>query len=124
MPLNVLQYTGQAPSKNYLTPNDTRAKAEKLLYSNRRIYTFICPFVFLFVCLFVCFLGLHPQHMEVPSLGVKSELQLPANATVTATQDPTHICDLHHSLWQCQILNPLSKARDQTHILMDTMLDS
>ena len=24
------------------------------------------------------------------------------------------------SLWQCQIFNPLSEARDQTHILMDT----
>ena len=30
------------------------------------------------------------------------------------------ICDLHHSSWQCGILNPLSKARDQTCILMDT----
>ena len=33
--------------------------------------------------------------------------------------DLSHICDLHHSSWQChQILNPLSKARDQTHILL------
>ena len=29
----------------------------------------------------------HPQHMEVPRLGVESELQLPANTTVTATRD-------------------------------------
>ena len=28
----------------------------------------------LFVCLFVCFLGLHLRHMEVPRLGVESEL--------------------------------------------------
>ena len=27
---------------------------------------------------------------------------------------------LHHRSWQCQILIPLSEARDQTHILMDT----
>ena len=33
---------------------------------------------------------------------------------------PSHICDLHHSLQQRQILNPLSKARNQTHILIDT----
>ena len=26
---------------------------------------------------------------------------------------------LHHSSWQCQILNPLSQARDRTLILMD-----
>ena len=32
------------------------------------------------------FLGLHPHHMEVPRLGVKLELQLPAYAT--ATLDP------------------------------------
>ena len=25
----------------------------------------------------------------------------------------SHICDLHHSLWQHQILNPLSETRDQ-----------
>ena len=29
------------------------------------------------------------------------------------------VCDLHHSLWQHWILNPLSEARDRTHILMD-----
>ena len=27
---------------------------------------------------------------------------------------------LHRSSWQCRILNPLSEARDHTHILMDT----
>jgi len=58
--------------------------------------------------------------MEVPRLGVESELQLPAYTTAMATQGPSRICDLHHSSWQCQILNPLSEARDQTSILMDT----
>ena len=33
---------------------------------------------------------------------------------------PSLICNLHHSLWQCRILNSLSEARDQTYILMDT----
>ena len=41
-----------------------------------------------------------------------------AYATAIATPDLSHICNLHHTLWQCQILNSLSKARDQTHILM------
>ena len=58
--------------------------------------------------------------MEIPSLGVESELQLPAYATGMATQDPSHICDLHCSLWQWWILNPLSETRDRTHVLMDT----
>ena len=57
--------------------------------------------------------------MEVPRLGVELELQLLAYATATATLDPSHVCDLHHSSQQPWILNPLSKARDQTHILMD-----
>uniref|UniRef100_A0A4X1WCH5 Uncharacterized protein n=1 Tax=Sus scrofa TaxID=9823 RepID=A0A4X1WCH5_PIG len=58
--------------------------------------------------------------MEIPRLGIESELQLPAYTTATATQDPSHICDLHHSSQQCWILNPLSEARDQTCDLMDT----
>ena len=47
--------------------------------------------------LFFCFLGLHLRHMEAPKLGVESELQLPAYTRVTATPDPNHVCDLHHS---------------------------
>jgi len=58
--------------------------------------------------------------MEVPRLGVKSELQLPAYITATATPDLSHVCDLHHSSGQHQILNPLSKARDRSQVLMNT----
>ena len=60
-------------------------------------------FVFVFCCL-----GLHQWHMEVPRLGVELELQPLAYATATAMQDPSHVCNLHHSSWQCQILNPLT----------------
>ena len=58
--------------------------------------------------------------MEVPRIGVESELQLPAYTTATATPDLSHICDLHHSSQQCQTFNPPDEARDQTRILMDT----
>ena len=58
--------------------------------------------------------------MDVPKLEVKLELQLPAYTTATATQDPSPICDLHHSSRQHQILNPLSKAKDRSRILADT----
>ena len=58
-------------------------------------------------------------HMEVPRLGVESELPLPAYATTTLTQDLSCVCNLYHSSPQYQILNPLSKANDQTLVLMD-----
>ena len=53
-------------------------------------------------------------HVEVPRLGVESELQLQATATATATLDLSHILNLHRSSRQHQILNPLKEARDQT----------
>ena len=55
------------------------------------------------VIFFFFFLRLHLQHVEVPGLGVETELQL-------LTQQPQ----------QCYILNPLSRARDRTLIVMDT----
>ena len=58
------------------------------------------------------FLGPHPQHMEVPRLGVESELQLQVYTTATAMQDLSHVCDLHHSSQQRQIVDPLIEAKD------------
>ena len=66
----------------------------------------------------VC-LGANLWHMEVPRLGVESELQLLAYATATVTLDPSHVCYLHHSSRPCWIPNQLSEARDQTRVLMD-----
>ena len=70
--------------------------------------------------LFFCFLWLHLCQTEVPRLGVKWEQPLPAYTTATATQDPNHIYDPQHSSQPRWFLNPLSEARDQTRILMDT----
>ena len=56
------------------------------------------------------------QHMEIPRLGVELELQLLGYTASTTPPDPSLVCDLHHS-W---ILNPVSKAREQTCVLMDT----
>ena len=86
-------------------------------FQNPCIFSNTCYFPFLF--LFFCFLGLHPRHMKVPRLEVKLKLQLLVYTTATAMWDPSCICDLHHSSWQCWIPNPLRKARDQTRILMD-----
>ena len=68
---------------------------------------------------FFAILGLYPWHMEVPRLGVESELQLPAYTTATAAQDLSCICNLHRSSRQLGILDPLSEARDRTRVLMD-----
>ena len=57
----------------------------------------------------------HPWHMEVPRLGVESELQPLAYTTATATTDLSHV--LRQSSQQHRILNLLSKARDRTCIL-------
>ena len=59
-------------------------------------------FVYLFVSLL--FRATPTAYMEIPKLGVELELQLPTYTTATAMPIP----------------NPLSKARDQTCILMDT----
>jgi len=42
----------------------------------------------------------------------RTELQLLAYTTVTATPDLSHVCDLQHSSGQRQILNPLIEAKD------------
>ena len=82
----------------------------KIIPGGRVIHS---PLPLLFV-----FLRLHPWHMEVPRLGVKSELQLLAYTTTTANVGLSHVCDLHHRSQQRQILNPLSEARDRTCNLM------
>ena len=53
---------------------------------------------------FFLFLGLHSQHYG----GSQARGQIGAAAA-----------SLNHSSWQRQILNPLSEAKDRTHILMD-----
>ena len=61
-----------------------------------------------------------PQHSEVPRQGVELELQLPVYTSATATPVPSHVYYLHYSSWQCQMLNPPSKAGDWTCVLIDT----
>ena len=70
---------------------------------------------FLSVCLFRA----PPMAHGNPQGRVKSELQLPATTTARTMQDPSRVCELHHCSQQHRILNPLGKARDLTHILMD-----
>ena len=64
-----------------------------------------------FIYLF-SFLRPHLKHMEDPRVEAEWELQLPAYPTAMATLGPSCICDLCCNLWQHQILNSLSKARE------------
>ena len=61
--------------------------------------------------------------MEVPGLGGQigtAATSLHYIHSNNARSEPhLHICNLHFSLWQRQVLNPPSRARDRTHILMD-----
>ena len=79
-----------------------------------KLMQMLASILFYFILFFFFFLWPHLQHMEVPRLGVESELQPLAYTMATATQDPSCVCDLPHSSRQHRILNPLSEARDRT----------
>ena len=107
-------YTSKTPhyEMSLISPTESQDTLGILSY-----ICFFCLFVLVFVGFFY-FLGPHLWHMEVPRLGVESELQLPAHTTATAILDLSHFCDLHHNSWQFWILNLLIKARDRTCVLM------
>ena len=90
----------------------------KQLLSTSFVLFFVRFFFFFFFLVFLPFLGPLPWLMEVPRLGVQSELEPPAYTRATATWDLSWVCDLHHSSRPRWILNPLSKAKDQIRNLM------
>ena len=60
------------------------------------------------------------MQLEVPRLGVESELPLLTYTTARATPDLSHIFDLYHSSQEHRIPDPLSEAREGTLILKAT----
>ena len=98
----------------------------------------VAPDLFFFFLIF--FLGSHPQHMEVPRLGVQTEMKLSACVTATATQDLICICNLHNagslthwarpgikptsSQRQCCVLNPLNHNRNSLTFFLIYRLES
>lgn len=82
----------------------------------------VCPlsisdFV-LFVCLFFLFKA---TSVAYGSSQVRDQIRAAADGPhhAIAMPDLSHVCNLHHHSRQGWILNPVIKARDQTHILMD-----
>ena len=105
-------------------PVQSICMVECLLHTQQCTVCFFCPYPrsqipsccslrsFLFGWFWGFFLGPHLWYMDVSGLGVKSELRLLVSTQATATQDSSCVCNLHCSLWQCQMPNPLSKAGD------------
>ena len=58
---------------------------------------FLSFFLSFFFFFFFVFLGLNPQHIEVPWLGVELELRLLADTTATAMLDLSLICSLQYT---------------------------
>ena len=87
-----------------MTEHSHGEKRKEIAGKNKYIEVSPRPLTLLNNNFFFFFLGLYLCHMEVPRLGVKSELQLPACATATATPDLSHLSDLHRSSQQQRIL--------------------
>ena len=74
-----------------------------------------CLLDFGFVCLFLLYWATL-VHMEVPRLGVKSELLLLlACATAPVTPDPSLVCNLHHSLSSAGFLTHRARPGIKPH---------
>ena len=79
------------------------------------------PNFFFCVCVCVYLSRATPMGHGSSQPEVQLELQPLACAIATATPHLSRICDRHHSPQPSQIPNPLSKARDGTCVLMDTI---
>ena len=87
----------------------------KMKFDNMILISFFC------VCVCVYLSRATPMGHGGSQPEVQLELQPLACAIATATPNLSRICDRHHSPQQSQIPNPLSKARDGTCVLMDTI---
>ena len=86
-----------------------------LFLRDSKVYAFFPPFSFLFSFIL---LQPHLQHMEVPRLGgwIRTAAASLCHGDSNARSEPRLQSTLQ--------LNPLTKARDRTRILKDTMLGS
>ena len=87
------------------------------------LYNFLYSSVFslyLFIYLFIYFVRATPAAYGSSQARGQIGVAAAHYTTATATWDPSCVCDLYHSSQQYKIIYPLSEARDQTRILMDT----
>ena len=84
-------------------------------------YGIMIFFIFYFIFFLFYFIFLHFRAALAAYGGSQArDLQMLAYTTATAMQDLSYICNLPHGSQQHRIIDPLSKTRDQTSILMDT----
>ena len=84
-------------------------------YDFSLFFLYFFPFLSLSLFFFFFFLFMvTPEAYGSSRPGVELELLCYSHSNTNLS----HVDHLCHSLWQRQILNPLSEARDQTHILM------
>ena len=62
-----------------------------------------------FFWLFVFFMATPMACGDFQARGPVAPVAAPAYARATAMRDLSCVCDLHHSPWQCPILNPLNE---------------
>ena len=67
-------------------------RARQSLHQIRQLFFFTYLLIYIFI---FCFVEPHLQHMKVPRK--LNPLQLPACTTAIAMQDPSQVCNLHHS---------------------------
>ena len=91
---------------------EPRSSQSRLFFAACRSYFSYFHFASFFLFFFLLFRAVLEAYGGSQSRGGS------VRAIATATQDPSCLCDLHHSSQQHQILNPLSEARDPTRSLM------
>ena len=80
------------------------------------MYACTSVYIFWYMCIHVCFFFFLfrdvPAAYESFQPRGQNGAAAKAYTTATATWAPSHICNLHHSMWQHGILNPISEAKD------------
>ena len=99
----------EASGASQTSASETLHQAVRLYPLAHPLFIVIIIIIFVF-CLFRAAPAAHGGSQSRDLIGaVASSL---FNSLINA--DLSHICDIPCSLWQCQILNPLRKARDGT----------
>ena len=81
-------------------------------------FFFFCLFVVVVVVVVAISWAAPAAYGGSQARGRIRDVDTQAYARATATRDPSHVCDLHHSSQQRRMVNPLSKGRDRTRNLM------